>query len=578
MRRRRRDESGVIAIVVALIATMVIVPIAGLAVDLGMQRVSRRDMQSLADVVALDLSRQLDGKTTAAGWATKTPSLQTLANQSLARNGSSFGTGTQVTPVLGTLTAGSGLSTTFVALAANSTTVPNAVKVTATTTTKFSFVGGSGTATRTSIGRAASTACFRLGSYAARLSTSNSALFTTLLNGALGNLTVAAASYQGLASSSIKLAALATALNVGSVNSLATTNVSVSQLLVAAATVVGNNGDTANATLLNSIATKVGSLGTVNVGKVLNIGNGDGAAVAGSINALDLLSATAFLANGTNLLSVPSLGTSIGLTGTGLTSTVKLIEGLQEACGEVGASASTSQGAVSISGTLASVSTPSTLTGLALTAGRTALSTNLASATGTLTNVVCGAGTTASPTGIDVSVASQAVTLGALNQSLTLSGSITSSGLLGSLLGGLLGSIVSVQVSGSVAISASLPQSAATQTATLRVPNSPTSYASYVSVGSTSFNLNSWTVNTTPSLTLTAKNILGLNVTLSATQISTLTSNITTDLVTGVLNPLLTSVDSAVISPISALLGLEYGGADVYVLPTPSCTTPELAG
>ena len=42
---------------------VVLVPSSAMAVDLGMQRVVRRDMQTLADVVALDVVRLVDGRT-----------------------------------------------------------------------------------------------------------------------------------------------------------------------------------------------------------------------------------------------------------------------------------------------------------------------------------------------------------------------------------------------------------------------------------------------------------------------------------------------------------------------------------
>ncbi|WP_141006782.1 hypothetical protein [Nocardioides humi] len=52
------------------------------AVDLGMQRVARADMQALADVVALDLARELDGRTVNA----LVDVLEEKKERSLARN------------------------------------------------------------------------------------------------------------------------------------------------------------------------------------------------------------------------------------------------------------------------------------------------------------------------------------------------------------------------------------------------------------------------------------------------------------------------------------------------------------
>ena len=63
-RTGRRGERGAIIPMVAMLL-VVLIPSTALAVDLGMQRVVRRDMQAMADVVALDLVRLVDGRTAA---------------------------------------------------------------------------------------------------------------------------------------------------------------------------------------------------------------------------------------------------------------------------------------------------------------------------------------------------------------------------------------------------------------------------------------------------------------------------------------------------------------------------------
>lgn len=576
LRVRKRQEQGVVAIFLALTTVFLLIPLGGLVTDIGVQRAARRDMQAIADTTALDMGRSLSAGTTPT---------DTLAAASAAHNSGSIGSTPLVHVYLGYISSTATYDAGYQALGCGATkynsyftSVPggssaNAVLVTATTTVHNTIMGGSNTLCRSSIAEAQPTACFKLGSYAARLSTGNSALFTTLLNGALGNLTVSAASYQGLATASIGLASLAAQLGVGTVSDLATAKVSYKSLLIAAANVLSPT-DTTNAALLQTIAATVSASATVDISKLLDIASGQGAVLSGTINALDLLSGSAFLINGTNLLSVPSLAANVGLTGTSLTSSVKVIEGLQEACGPKGTTASTSQAAVTLTGTLASTSlaTPSGLLGLTLaTSGTTNVSANLASATGTLTGVTCAS---SSATGLSVSVASQLATLGTLSTGISISGSITNSGLLGNLLGGLLGSILSVQVGGSVTVTASLPQSAATQTASLLVPGA---YTTPVTVGSSTLNVSNWTVTVTPSLTLKASGLLG-TITLNASQIAQLTSTIVSNLTSGVVNPLLSTVDTTVISPLSTLLGLEYGGADVYAVPTPDCTTPALVG
>ena len=57
--RRRRDERGAIIPMMAMLL-VVLIPSTAIAVDLGMQRVVRRDMQALADVVALAVAALRD--------------------------------------------------------------------------------------------------------------------------------------------------------------------------------------------------------------------------------------------------------------------------------------------------------------------------------------------------------------------------------------------------------------------------------------------------------------------------------------------------------------------------------------
>ncbi|NHA01881.1 hypothetical protein G5V59_25620 [Nocardioides sp. W3-2-3] len=44
------------------------------------------------------------------------------------------------------------------------------------------------------------------------------------------------------------------------------------------------------------------------------------------------------------------------------------------------------------------------------------------------------------------------------------------------------------------------------------------------------------------------------------------------------LNPLLTSLQTAIITPLSKMLGLQVGGADVFAVPTPTCQGVRLVG
>ena len=76
MVRRDGERGAVLPFVALVLATLV--AFTSIAIDLGYQRVGRRDMQALADIVALDLSRRLDGSTAAA--------LKTTMDAELARS------------------------------------------------------------------------------------------------------------------------------------------------------------------------------------------------------------------------------------------------------------------------------------------------------------------------------------------------------------------------------------------------------------------------------------------------------------------------------------------------------------
>lgn len=98
-RRRPDDECGAVAVFVALVTCFTLLPLAAFAVDLGMQRVARRDAQAIADMVALDLGRQLDGRTL----AQIQPTLRQRADASAARNAGGVSRDTRVRAELGTV-------------------------------------------------------------------------------------------------------------------------------------------------------------------------------------------------------------------------------------------------------------------------------------------------------------------------------------------------------------------------------------------------------------------------------------------------------------------------------------------
>jgi uncharacterized membrane protein len=338
MSTRSRDERGATLAIVGVVMTVIVV-IAAFAVDLGMQRVVRRDMQALADVVALDMARRLDGTSTAVQLK---PAMDAAKTASVARNGDTLGGGLDVKYRLGGLDANGTFSTSI--------SPPTAVEVTAGAKIDFAFAPGSGAATRTAIATTEGSACFKVGSFALGLASNDSILEPILGNAAAARVL----SYGGLATADVSLLGLAAELGAGSPESLLTApNIAVGELLDASAALLTEEGGTANlelATALGQIKTDLGPLASENVdfGELLSLGQTNGSALDAQVNVLDLLTGGLIVANGVNGVSVPEL--NLDVLGTTLTAKLWITEAPRIACNN--GIATTAQGYVELSGTI----------------------------------------------------------------------------------------------------------------------------------------------------------------------------------------------------------------------------------
>lgn len=537
--RRHRTESGVVAVVVALATCFVLVPVAALAVDLGVQRVARRDAQALADVVALDLARQLDGR----AYSQLQGHLQQWADRSAARNSGGIGNAV-VTAQLGTVDPAhydpAAPDDYFTPITSDLGGTPTAVRVTAVGTVGFSIHGGTGKVVRTAIARSQSSACFKLGSFALNLDSASSPLLNALVGDALN---VSALSYTGLANANVSLLGLAAELGAGSTDQLlALHDLSLDRLYLASARALQKQGgDTADVTLLNNLASLgVGALPHLDFGDLIALQPGDDAALGTSVNLLDLVATSAFIANGTNALAVPNLTASIPGLGA-VTGSLKIIEGPQLACGPVGlARAHTAQVKLHLSVAIPSANLLNILLlGMVTIEGKVDVDVELAPATGTLRKIQCGPG---QPVGVDVEVASALSQIG------------VSLPLTAKLLG-----IPIVSISGGAGTTAP----ATTGTAQIRVP--PNSYDSPVSTG---------TGTVLPGLTLgnlqaTLLGAIDLSLVLNAVQSVVLTP---------IVNPLLSTINTTLLEPLTDLLGVDLAGADVFLNGPPTCGLSSLAG
>ena len=585
MNGRPRDDRGAAAALVSVFLALVLIGIAAFALDTGMHRVARRDMQALADVVALDLARQLDGRTAdeIRVGDEEHPTLAAALVESVERNdtttiGEDAECGRSCVEAFlvdlddqgGYPEDGSGRP-----IEVAGTVAPDGVVVIAQTDVDFVFgLAESGSAERRAVGTAASAACFRLGSFAARLDSSNSELLDDLVGDALD---VTAIGYSGLADASITLAGLATELDVASPDGLVDLNaLRLGDLYLAAADVLEREGGSAaDVTLLRQIAAKVGDL-QVDLADVLSMSSGGSAGLGAAINVLDLVAATAFAANGENALATEVIWNEPFISN-GVVE-LRVIERPQLACGRKGdARAETAQ--VRLGATLP-LHVP-TILGLAASSTGIVLDAELAGASGTLADIRCG-----TPQGVSVLVKRDLVSL-SLSVPIRLNGTMKlrlsdlglNLGLL-DLLGTGLGLNSLVEVSVDVQVDAGVSTYRAGDTsgtlADYDVP--PHDWTDAEQVGDAvdaavpSVSLTNTDVSGAASVTLP---LLGkLDVALPRLG---LVPQLTSKLIEPAINPLIANVNS-LLTPTADLLGLSLGGADLFGVPFPQCAQPSLVG
>lgn len=538
MRWRRREDDGAVAPFVAIIIVCVML-VAAFVVDIGMQRVGRADMQALADVVALDLARELDGDTiaqlSAAGLA---PGLNpTLAIQSRNRNQDVIGDATPDLDVdLGEIVNGS-----FVDRSANAGFVPTAVRVEARTDVDFIFGGITGIATgdvdRAAVAQANGGACFAIGSYAARLDTGASPLLGPLL-GVLGsNISLSAVDYNGLANAEVALIDLLRAeIGAGTLEELLTSSVGLGSFYLALADVLDGE-NTAQATLLQSIAATVGPA-QLALADILGVTTGTGTGLDASLNVLDLVTAAAAAATGENaVIAQPSVNlgpvANVGLN-------LSVIEAPRIGCGrknDAAATARSTQVSLGLSANALDIDLGSILLfGVLRSRVSLAGTVSVASARGQLTDVRC------NPSGATVRVSD-----GLLEVNLDLE--------------------VTLRLAGIPVVSGPIHITGQTTTSGDAVINitSDADYDNPVTVGNSNSGLPHLFVNTSDLDVLGLPLGLGLNAVLSP-------------LLNIVVNPLLQALDTVLLAPLLNTLGLDVSGADVYLRRQPVCALPRLVG
>ncbi|MDC6178717.1 TadG family pilus assembly protein [Ralstonia solanacearum] len=282
------------------------------SVDIGNVFFTQRALQRAADMAAMAAAQRLDIPTQA-------------AQQSVAQNGLTI----TPTVVLGVWNAtNTAAAPTYFCASGNagcSGTV-NAAQVTLTQNVPYFFSVGQRTLTATAIAKNTAIVSFSLGS---GLASVNGGLLNQMLGALLGNsnpLSLDLVSYQGLANTTIRVSDLMAALNVGTVQQLVSSQVSLSQLVSAVVSAGGQNGLTGVSVgtvlapntlvigpLLRSTLINVGnSTGTPGVLQFLAQAGNDQSALNAQLNVLDLVTTAAQIANNQNAATI---STNLALPG-----------------------------------------------------------------------------------------------------------------------------------------------------------------------------------------------------------------------------------------------------------------------
>jgi uncharacterized membrane protein len=349
-RSRHEDEKGVILIFVTICMVMFL-GVCALSVDIGMEVVVNRSLQSVADAGALDAASYIN---------VSGASLTTQALNAASENGSKA-----------TMTTSEGLwsggkFTSYTASQCIPTTPPahaacNAVKVTAAMTVNHLFEPGSSTLSRSAIASVNPQAGFSIGTYLASFSSSQSGVLNALLGTLGGSVSLTAVGYEGMANTYVTVQQLITAsggvltpanvlttsLTANEWVSFLNTAVETQTLLLSCSSSPVPYPCTANASL-TTLSRSVYATGSASLCQLVSI-NGSNcssgtlsqSALSADVNVLQTLTTEAELANGANALNITSALNVTGLTNVQLTASV--IQVPQVAYGPVGTTASTGQ-------------------------------------------------------------------------------------------------------------------------------------------------------------------------------------------------------------------------------------------
>ena len=321
MTRQGRSDRGAVIPLTALALSVIMISVA-FAVDLGRQRTERRDMQAIADMVSMDLTRQIEGRT--AGDVQTDPEFLAALMDSSARNGHPNPTvpcppgdiaGRCVSFALGSVDA----SHTFIGCGTDLSCMPTAVQVTAGADVEYFFQPGSGDTRRVAVARVADNqqAYFKVGSSLLALNPASRTIVSRIIGEVVPEANVL--SYEGLLAANIRVDRLRQKLGipvtVASPQELLDTTVTMRRLTVAAIDVLTEDGgDLATIAALNGFRERDLPGDELSFGRLIGVDVGGGSpAGAAEVNFLQMVTAGAFLIDGEHFVNVP--GSELGIPG-----------------------------------------------------------------------------------------------------------------------------------------------------------------------------------------------------------------------------------------------------------------------
>ncbi|CAJ0886307.1 TadG family pilus assembly protein [Ralstonia flatus] len=320
LRRRLRGAVSVMtATFVATVGLAVLV-----SIDIGNLFYQQRALQRSADLAAMAAVQRLD--------------VPTAAQQAVVQNGLTVdGSNVTLAVVPGVWDASAGTAPTYFTAQAAVDGNTNAAQVTITQNVPYFFMVGRRQLTATAIAKNTSIVAFSLGS---GLASVNNGLLNQLLGYLLHtNLNIDAVSYQGLATTNIRLADLAVALGAGSMQQLLSLSPSLGNLFNAVISVASQSGlagvsvggaGASNALSFGSdlnVPINIGDGGASSPGllQVLALAGNEQAALNATVNVLDLLTTAAQIANSQSAVNVAPV--TLNLVGLGaVTLSLKIIE------------------------------------------------------------------------------------------------------------------------------------------------------------------------------------------------------------------------------------------------------------